>query len=347
MDNGQPKDIEYKDGERVLFKGKLKPNPRSKNADIVDCYVTERSVTIEIIEPLKIPLDRIDDCYFTAQRPTMSTLEEGIHIIVTLRYRDALRKSLTAEFEAMSVYDAGNFEDTVKRAQLRLRWADAWTRELVYCTESTAKLTESHTGFLRTLQEKLCDKTRDRLYAKLCAMGLDARMVERGQVQEEIGMESAESLGLIEIRQSPVRLVNVLKEKIQTVSQGGGGFTSTNYIGVYLIHDPEVDKMERIYIESTRVKNFPVFGRVIDLRWKDYTYTAVPNLIKRLGQDESLKQALISLKEDIKVESYPDCACWAIRPPGYGSKVPAPSREQWDCYETIARHLLEASGKTT
>ena len=224
--------------------------------------------------------------------------------------------------------------------------------------------------FLRAVKEKLRDKTGDRLCADLCAKGLDACMAERGQPEEHITWHGEESMGLIEIRDSPIRWVNVVRKQRGSLLQ-----SVIVYINVYLVPDPSLPRKGYLEIKPGRVKSVPLFGRVVDLRWKAnfikikwkfmpiLTRKSIPvktesSLIRRLSEDVSLKQKLIGLKEDVKIRSFPEQRCWAMlsshfpsgwfRPSGWFSssmKQPAPSRELWDCYETIARHLLEAGGK--
>jgi len=190
------------------------------------------------------------------------------------------------------------------------------------------------------------DEPRDKLYADLCAIGLDARMVEPGQLQEVDGDYGGTSLGLIEIRHRPIRLLNVLTKSYHT-QYGYEDF----YRNVYLVPDSTIfpestmfregyETPVRGYGRSVRVKSVPLFGRVVDLRWEG---NFKGNLIKRLDKDVSLKESLIRLEEDITIISYPEYGCWTISPPSLSNQLTTPSREQWDCYETIARHLLEST----
>jgi hypothetical protein len=73
-------------------------------------------------------------------------------------------------------------------------------------------------------------------------------------------------------------------------------------------------------------------------------------LLDRMNNDKTLKTSLIKLNEDITIRSVPNFWCWAISSGSYQesglsyeTKRLAPSREQWDCYQRIAQHLLEAS----
>ena len=220
-------------------------------------------------------------------------------------------------------------------------------------------------GFFGMLKEKLRSKKRDRLCAALCAIGLDARMAQRGQPEERIG--NGTSLGLIEIGDSPIRFVNMLIE----ASGAPGTHTITSLL--YLV--PDQTRPAVGYLESVRIKSVPRLGQIAHIRWEskmasdaDYLVSTLlsqgvipkqdfltmlekdmeveSNLLERLNQDMRLERALFSLEDDITVQGYPEFNCWAISSSRYESgwpetRQPAPSREKWDCYETIARHLLE------
>ena len=59
------------------------------------------------------------------------------------------------------------------------------------------------------LKETFRYKTRDKVFANLCRIGVDAHLIEGRHLQRE----DSESLGLIEIQDSPIRCVNVIHEK--------------------------------------------------------------------------------------------------------------------------------------
>jgi len=222
--------------------------------------------------------------------------------------------------------------------------------EPAYASQPTMKPAQTYTGFFGKIREKLRDKTIENLCDYLCAMGLNARMAERRRTEEKMILNSGTSLGLIEIRDRPIRWVNVRKHAT-------GENTADVYTNVYLVPDRRVPKRGYLELKSVRVRNVPLFGRVVDLRWKPkfvrvmiksmptLTRKSVPvkmesKLIGRVIEDVSLKESLIRLNEDVTIRSLEDWG-WAIST-SVKSRQPPPSRKQWDCYETIARHLLEA-----
>ena len=193
--------------------------------------------------------------------------------------------------------------------------------------------------------EKFRDKTRDSLCADLRALGINAQMSERGRSVEKVGKSwRGRSLGLIEVQDSPIRWVNVVdKPPILTTSQPG---QQDAYANLYLVPDSTISKAG--FAESFRVKNVPVFGHVVGVRWDG---TLPSDIVEQLGEYLLLSKTLINLEEDIRIESHPEYGYWSICSKRFKSssffskRQPAPSREQWECYETIARHLLESSGK--
>lgn len=220
--------------------------------------------------------------------------------------------------------------------------------EPTYPSQPAMKPAQADTGFFGRLREKLRDKVIDKLYDDLCALGLDARMAERRRPEEKMILNSGKSLGLIEIRDRPIHWVNVRKH-------AGDQYTSDAYTNVYLVPDRRVPREGYLELKSVRVKSVPVVGRVVDFRWEAkfvkvkiksmpvLTGQSVPvkmdsNLIERLNEDAPLKESLIRLKEDITIRSLEDWG-WAIST-SVKSRQPALSQEQWDRYETIARHLL-------
>lgn len=173
----------------------------------------------------------------------------------------------------------------------------------------------------------------------LCAIGLEARVAEAGRPERRaVGQGwGRRSELLIEIRGEPIRWLNV-------VSRLRGQATQTT--NMYVIPDSTIS-MEG-WLRAARVKTIPMFGRVVGLRWKGRLPVS---LIRRLDQDVLLSQTLMSLKEDIEIQSDPEFGCWCLLSLQHKfdrgtarSWQPAPSAEKWKCYKAIARHLLGHRG---
>lgn len=189
--------------------------------------------------------------------------------------------------------------------------------------------------FFGKLKETVRDKARDNLCGHLMAIGVDASLAEPGQAEEGImGDRPGSSLGLIEVRSSLIKWVNVLKQGRRDSYKG-----IDVYSNVYLVPDSAI--RGGIQLKSVRVKTVPVFGKVVGVRWRG---KLGENLVRQLEQDRLLNQSLIWLKEDIKVRSYPGYKCWAIwsrqyEKVGFSKDGQPISKAQWNNYEAIARHL--------
>lgn len=208
------------------------------------------------------------------------------------------------------------------------------------------------------IKASLKDRTRRRLFTDLHAMDLNVHIPERGQPEEGVsGGLMGNSLGLIGIQGSPVQWINVLEHPVSR-------YASATYTNVYVVPDSRVRSGGYLELRSTRKKSASVYGRVIDLFWtanfvgtrvvvnpeEEWDEDMEERLLDRLNNDITLKTNLIKLNEDITIRSVPNFWCWAISSGSYQEsklsyelKRLAPSREQWDCYETIAHHLLVAS----
>lgn len=187
--------------------------------------------------------------------------------------------------------------------------------------------------FFHRLKDKLRDKTRDNVCARLCEIGLKAQIAERGCPEEGISTREASSIGLIQIHGELIRWVNVVR---------GTGEDRYFYKNIYLVPDPSVRNKGYAKAESLRIKSIPLVGRVLSIRWKG---ELPDDLIKRMNEDTLLNRNLLGLNEEIRIRSFPQFRCWAIAAAYANYDIIPPSREQWDCYEIIARYLLQPGGK--
>ena len=193
-------------------------------------------------------------------------------------------------------------------------------------------------------------KTINKVASGLRAIGLDARMVEfrpKGDtVPGWVLGKDEKCRGLIEVRNSPIRWVSVIEEVWGKGTQG----ERADYKNVYVVPDASVTTKGEYFAKSHRLKSVPLIGRVVGICWNGKLHG---ELIKRISDDAMLSRSLIEIKEDITIRSLPDQGCWSILSSRESTAVfpwvffarPAPSRIQWDCYETIAHHLLGSSGK--
>jgi len=60
-------------------------------------------------------------------------------------------------------------------------------------------------GFFDNIKETFRDKTRDKVCTRLCSIGVDARIAERGRPEEKLGCSGLQrSLGLLDIHGEPI-----------------------------------------------------------------------------------------------------------------------------------------------
>ncbi len=176
-------------------------------------------------------------------------------------------------------------------------------------------------------REDFRDKARDKICNSLQVLGIDAQMAERGRPEEKIG--GKDSLGLIDIPEGPISWVNVRKE------YSGGESGSTDYYTDYGVPDPRLGtNFKGAVIFTHRKKKFPLFGKVVDLYWEGNDFSDL-GIIDRMNSDISIKHPIMETR-DVEIWPHDDHGCWII---SVESKEP-PSEELWNCYQTIAKHLL-------
>ncbi len=180
------------------------------------------------------------------------------------------------------------------------------------------------TRFFDWVQEAFRDKTRDRLCAALQTLGADATLAPAGRPQEWIG--EGESLGVIDISGGPIRWVNVRK-----VVTGWGENQSVQYFSDYGV--PDSRRVPPLNVRSVREKNFPLIGKVVDVRWEGEIWET--GVVHRLSSDPSIRSSIMS-GSDVTIEGRPGSRCWLItRRDGA-----TPSAQMWGCYQAIAQRLL-------
>lgn len=179
-------------------------------------------------------------------------------------------------------------------------------------------------SFFNKVRETFRDKTRDNICAGLQSLGIDAQMAERGRSEEKIGGKG--SLGVIDIPEGTIRWVNVSRIS----AQGSRTWYSTEY-GV---PDSRLWKVisPKLEIKSARKKD--------SWLWKGKD--AGLGLIHRLNSDTSIGYPLLLSKSPkITIRAYSDNSCWVISNDWVKSnEMCVPSEELWNCYKTIASHLL-------
>jgi len=159
-------------------------------------------------------------------------------------------------------------------------------------------------------------------------------MVERGRPEENIGLRPYyKSLGIIDIAEGPIRWINVIRNEIPRPFV---------HILEYGVPDTTLDSSSpKIQITSEPKHKFLIWGRVIDLKWNGED--AGVGLISRLNGDSVLKEATISSRVNMTINSHANQVLWTIStnydqflsPP-----TTIPSVVEWQSCQAIAHQLL-------
>ena len=155
-------------------------------------------------------------------------------------------------------------------------------------------------------------------------------MLNRGDEEENIekGVRS-KSLGLIEIYEGAIHWVNLVRKRMQTENW---------YYIKYGVPYPRLQPdSPHVRIKSVRIRTSPLFGQVVDLRWKGKDSGL--GIISRLNSDISIKHPIMTqLNCDVKIRAHGNHECWII-----STENDPLTAELWSCYQAIARHLLATS----
>jgi hypothetical protein len=148
---------------------------------------------------------------------------------------------------------------------------------------------------------------------------------------EEKFVSKGDSLGVIDIRGSPIHWVGVEKADANPASD----FVSWEYFFEYGIPDPTLSAASpKAHLKPVRPRSLRT--RVEDLYWHQDGLSDRPSL-------DRLNSLLLteSLYYDfrMRIESFPQAGCWIL----IASRA-LPSRNDWDCYERIACCLTGVSG---
>jgi hypothetical protein len=165
--------------------------------------------------------------------------------------------------------------------------------------------------------------TLGELYHGLEALGVDPTPSPTAYSRTRDG---GEMVGLISVRKSPIAWAALLAWR------DSEGVTYVTDYGV-----PTSGRLTQTSFRSVRVRTFPIFGRVTEVRWQGNGVDQGARV--RLANDGDLKDAIISASAEVAVRTSPSGECWLIT---HGS-ADAPSAEVWKCYEKVAAIL---GGKT-
>ena len=193
------------------------------------------------------------------------------------------------------------------------------------------------------LREKRRDKTMDQFCTHLPSLGIDARVAPRGRPEEEIytGADDEGSLGVIDIVEGPIRWINVTWGTRASVA------LDTSWVDVYHslvfgVPDPKVRSgFPEVRLNAIPVRErerFWLSGRVIRVRWEgeDFGLGIVEHLSQNIQLPTASLESIGEVGYDFEIRARPDHGCWILTVEG----VLAPSKQEWDCYQSIASALL-------
>lgn len=340
-----PKTSRYEETVVVKEKATIKTLEGVKN---VDCYIKGGHITFDMKDPLRIPLWKI--LVFEVHGPNIPPSKNREDICrgrvspVVIRYRDHSGRKHWLEFRM----------DMVQALSMRDYWSkgQCWFERLqvnsvkVFEKEPGTKATNvfGAKDILRTHNKSeilwyavkeffrtLPDSERTELCRALRELGINAQLEIKGWVAEaNIGM--GKSIGVIDILEGPIRWVNQKRSFSQGFLFSCEG--PPNYIQ-FGIPDPRLRPVAsdmQIQIESER--SFKLVGNIVDLGWKGKG--SALRVIDRMSRDISLKQLIIeSCVLPIYINAYGNYRCWIIE-----TRYSTPTKENWSCYQAIARHLL-------
>ena len=151
------------------------------------------------------------------------------------------------------------------------------------------------------------------------------------------------SLGIISISEGPIQWVNIKRRD--------GENHRTYYID-YAIPDLSITSKNtlnkansEIRIKTHRVKNFPRFGKVIDVIWR--SNSSDMGLVNSLNEDVSIKKIIQKIR-DIEIIAVSEGNCWIIRLVQHVTRfgkhrVHVPTVDEWKSYLKISEYLLSTN----
>ena len=185
------------------------------------------------------------------------------------------------------------------------------------------------------LRERFRDQTRDELCAHFRGLGIDAQLAPRGRAEEKITHGRGKSLGIIDVQDVLIRWVDVKRTKVGDASDERGGVITTWHIE-YGVPDSRITAgFHKVKIGIKRIKGFPLFGKVVDSKWAGEDFGL--GLIGRLSHDVSQNKTIMDT-DGLEIGAYPGHSCWILTVSS--EDVLAPSKQEWDGYQSIASHLL-------
>ena len=192
-------------------------------------------------------------------------------------------------------------------------------------------------SFLKKLKNNTRDKSRDIFYKHLITLGIDVSLVERGAKEEKLfNPWHRRSLGIININSdSLISYVNIIKRDRSKDTPPRWWY----YFGIP--SKTSENKSDYIEVKSTRIKSFPVFGKVKSIRW-DFNANG-ETLAEKFTKDSEIN-SLSKDVGDVKVQSlHENFSGYSIELEfkGKGSKSTKLDINHWNTLNKIAKIFIE------
>ena len=192
-------------------------------------------------------------------------------------------------------------------------------------------------SFLKKLKNNTRDKSRDIFYKHLITLGIDVSLAERGAKEEKLfNPWHRSSLGIININSdSLISYVNIIKRDRSKDTPPRWWY----YFGIP--SKTSENKSDYIEVKSTRIKSFPVFGKVKSIRW-DFNANG-ETLAEKFTKDSEINSLSIDLG-DVKVQSlHENFSGYSIELEfkGKGSKSTKLDINHWNTLNKIAKIFIE------
>ena len=192
-------------------------------------------------------------------------------------------------------------------------------------------------SFLKKLKNNTRDKSRDIFYKHLITLGIDVSLAERGAKEEKLfNPWHRRSLGIININSdSLINYVNIIKRDRSKDTPPRWWY----YFGIP--SKTSENKSDYIEVKSTRIKSFPVFGKVKSIRW-DFNANG-ETLAEKFTKDSEINSLSKDLG-DVKVQSlHENFSGYSIELEfkGKGSKSTKLDINHWNTLNKIAKIFIE------
>ena len=192
-------------------------------------------------------------------------------------------------------------------------------------------------SFLKKLKSNTRDKSRDNFYKHLITLGIDASLAERGAKEEKLfNPWHRRSLGIININSdSLISYINIIK-------RDRSKDTPPRWWYYFAIPwKTSENKNDYIEVKSTRIKSFPVFGKVKSIRW-DHNANG-EFLAEKFTKDSEINSLSMDLG-DIKIQSlHENFSGFSIELEfkGKGSKSTTLNINHWNTLNKIAKIFID------